>query len=100
MTTLPRSALVDWHSSWFQPNNATLIVAGDVTLAELMPALERSFGNWQRGDAAEQAAQRRQLAGPRQGAPDRQARRAADGDRRRAPRAAPAPRPTTSRWKR
>ena len=43
---LQRDALLAWHSAWFTPGNATLVVAGDVTLAELTAHLERSFGSW------------------------------------------------------
>ena len=51
VTTLQRAELLDWHRRWFTPSNATLVVAGDITLAALMPELERSFGSW-RGAAA------------------------------------------------
>jgi zinc protease len=40
-----------WHRAWFHPNNATLIVTGDVTLAALVPELERAFASWRRGQA-------------------------------------------------
>jgi zinc protease len=43
--------LRSWYRNWFHPNNATLIVAGDVTLATLLPELERVFAGWQRGQA-------------------------------------------------
>jgi zinc protease len=46
-----RQSLRDWHARWFTPANATLIVAGDVALEQLLPELERSFGSW-RGGAA------------------------------------------------
>ncbi|HEY0599425.1 pitrilysin family protein [Brevundimonas sp.] len=36
-----------WHSTWFRPDNATLVVVGDVSLAELTPKLERAFSRWQ-----------------------------------------------------
>ncbi|KRA15299.1 pitrilysin family protein [Lysobacter sp. Root604] len=51
IAALPRSALQAWHARWFVPGNATLIVAGDVTLDALKPELERAFGNWQGGAA-------------------------------------------------
>jgi len=41
--------LARFHSQNYVANNATLYVAGDVTLAQLMPKLERVFGDWQRG---------------------------------------------------
>ncbi|SFK32143.1 M16 family metallopeptidase [Lysobacter sp. cf310] len=51
ISALPRSALQAWHARWFVPGNATLIVAGDVTLDALKPELERAFGHWQGGAA-------------------------------------------------
>jgi predicted Zn-dependent peptidase len=41
--------LARFHAQSYVPNNATLFIAGDVTLAELLPKLERVFGDWQRG---------------------------------------------------
>lgn len=48
---LQRGTLLDWHRRWFVPSNATLVVAGDITLDALLPELERSFGGWQSGRA-------------------------------------------------
>ena len=45
-----RDDLVGFHRQWFKPNNATLVVAGDVSMAELVPQLERAFAGWERGD--------------------------------------------------
>ena len=47
---ITREDLVKFHEVWFRPNNATLVVAGDVTLAELTPKLEKLFDGWKRGD--------------------------------------------------
>ena len=41
-----RAELAAWHAAWFRPNNATLLVVGDTTLAQLTPLLERAFGAW------------------------------------------------------
>ena len=38
--------LAAWHRAWVRPNNAILVVVGDVKPAELMPELERRFGGW------------------------------------------------------
>jgi zinc protease len=46
--------LTGWHQKWFVPNNATLVVAGDTTLGELVPQLEEAFGSWTRGEAPDQ----------------------------------------------
>ncbi|MDX1740718.1 MAG: insulinase family protein, partial [Rhodothermales bacterium] len=43
---LSRSNLVDFHETWFRPNNATLVVAGDVSLAEIIPMLEDRLAEW------------------------------------------------------
>jgi zinc protease len=46
---LTREDLVRFHRTWFRPDNATLVVVGDVAMAELRPQLERLFGGWQAG---------------------------------------------------
>jgi zinc protease len=53
VAALTRDDLVKYHSTWFKPNNATLIVVGDTTLAEIRPKLESLFSRWQRGDVPE-----------------------------------------------
>jgi len=45
-----RNDLVAFHQTWFKPNNATLVVAGDVAMDELVTLLERQLGDWDRGD--------------------------------------------------
>lgn len=35
-----------WHRAWVRPDNAVLVVVGDVRSAELLPELERRFGGW------------------------------------------------------
>jgi len=42
--------LVRFHRAWFKPNHATLVIVGDVSLAEIQPTLTRLFSRWQRGD--------------------------------------------------
>ena len=39
-----------FHDTWFKPNRATLVVVGDITLAELQPKLEKLFAGWQPGE--------------------------------------------------
>jgi zinc protease len=43
---LTRDDMLRHHSSWFRPNNATLMVVGDTTLDEILPKLEAAFGSW------------------------------------------------------
>ncbi len=42
--------LKKFYDTWMKPNNATMIVVGDTTLAEIAPKLEKLFQNWKRGD--------------------------------------------------
>ena len=46
---ITRDDLVAYHQAWFKPNNATLLVVGDTTLAEITPLLEKAFGAWKPG---------------------------------------------------
>ena len=46
---LTRNDLAKFHQTWFKPGNATLIVVGDTTLAEIKPRLEKLFKGWQGG---------------------------------------------------
>ena len=50
---ITRDQLKDFHATWYRPNNATLIVVGDTTLAEIEPQLERVFKSWQSGPVPE-----------------------------------------------
>jgi zinc protease len=50
VAALERDDLVSYHSAWFKPNNATMIVVGDTTLAEIRPKLEALFARWRPGD--------------------------------------------------
>jgi zinc protease len=45
-----RADLVKYHQTWFKPNNATLLVVGDTTLADITPLLEKAFGGWKAGE--------------------------------------------------
>ena len=44
-----RADLAKFHETWFKPNNATLLIVGDTTLAELTPKLEKLFSGWKAG---------------------------------------------------
>ena len=46
IASLTREDLVAFHDSWIRPDNATLIVTGDVTMEGIVPLLERHFGDW------------------------------------------------------
>jgi len=42
-----------YHEIWFKPNNATLVIVGDTSLADIAPRLERLFKDWKPGDVPE-----------------------------------------------
>lgn len=50
VSKLTPADLAKWHNTWFKPNNATLLIVGDTTLAEITPKLERLFAGWKAGD--------------------------------------------------
>jgi zinc protease len=50
VSKLTREDMVKFHSTWFKPGNATLVVSGDTTMAEIRPKIERFFGSWKPGD--------------------------------------------------
>ncbi|MEK7795655.1 MAG: pitrilysin family protein [Candidatus Hydrogenedentota bacterium] len=54
--------LKKFHETWFKPNNATLIVVGDTTLAEMSALLETALGGWARGEVPAMAAGKVALA--------------------------------------
>jgi len=47
---ISRDDVVAFHDTWFRPNNATLIVVGDIDQDELTAKLEDLLGNWQPGE--------------------------------------------------
>jgi zinc protease len=51
LTTLTNGDLVDYHRTWYRPNNVTLIAYGDLTLKDLTKKIERVFGDWSKGEA-------------------------------------------------
>ncbi|MFZ1699274.1 MAG: pitrilysin family protein [Pyrinomonadaceae bacterium] len=49
VSKITRDDLIKFHSTWFKPNNATIIIVGDTTMAEIKPKLETLFANWKQG---------------------------------------------------
>ncbi|MGI8836007.1 MAG: M16 family metallopeptidase [Pyrinomonadaceae bacterium] len=47
-----REKLIEFHRAKFVPNNAVLVIAGDVEQDSLLPRIEELFGNWQPGKVA------------------------------------------------
>ena len=50
LRTLTPDALKQFHQTYYRPNNAILAVTGDITMKELMPKLEKAFGDWQKAE--------------------------------------------------
>jgi zinc protease len=50
VSKMTRDDLARFHDTWFKPNNATLLVVGDTTLAEIKPRLEKLLASWKPGD--------------------------------------------------
>ncbi|RMF54498.1 MAG: insulinase family protein [Calditrichaeota bacterium] len=48
--TITRDDLVKFHRTWFKPNNAKLLVVGDITQDELKKLLNKYFEDWKPGD--------------------------------------------------
>ena len=46
LNAISTADLKAFHAAQYRPSNARLIVAGDVTAATIVPALERAFGTW------------------------------------------------------
>jgi predicted Zn-dependent peptidase len=42
--------LARFHAAHYRPNNAILAVVGDVTMKDILPRLEREFGDWKSGE--------------------------------------------------
>ncbi len=49
--SLTRDDLVGYHRDWARPENATLVVVGDTTLAQIVPLLNKHLGDW-KGEGA------------------------------------------------
>jgi zinc protease len=50
VSQMTRGDLAKFHETWFKPNNATLLVVGDTTLAEIKPRLEKLLASWKSGN--------------------------------------------------
>jgi zinc protease len=52
---LTRDDVAAFHKAWFRPGSATLVVAGDVTVEDLLPLATSAFGAWEAGTAPAKA---------------------------------------------
>jgi zinc protease len=46
LRAITREDLVNFHRTWFRPNNAQLLIVGDTTLEAIVPKLEQRFADW------------------------------------------------------
>ena len=46
---LTREEVMGFYEDWIRPNNAKLVVVGDIEMEELMGKLESRFGDWKKG---------------------------------------------------
>jgi zinc protease len=58
VSKMTRGDLAKFHDTWFKPNNATLLVVGDTTLAEIKPKLEKLLASWKPGDVPQRTVPR------------------------------------------
>jgi predicted Zn-dependent peptidase len=47
---ITKTDIEGFYQTWIKPNNATLIVTGDIDMNTLKNKLESSFGKWKKGD--------------------------------------------------
>lgn len=47
---LKRDDLLKFYATWFKPNNATLLVTGDISKQELQKMLEKKLNKWKEGE--------------------------------------------------
>ena len=50
ITAITAKDLKQFYETYFHPNNATLIVVGDITADEILPVLEKALKNWKKQD--------------------------------------------------
>lgn len=47
--SITRDDVVQFWRNWYRPNNATLVIVGDITVAEAVSRATANFGGWARG---------------------------------------------------
>lgn len=64
IAALGRDDLLAYQKQWLRPEQATVIVVGDTTLAEIVPLLDRHFGDWKGTGVARAGVEIPQVARP------------------------------------
>jgi zinc protease len=47
---ISREDLMKFQQTWMKPNNGTLVIVGDTTMAEIQPKMEKLFASWKGGE--------------------------------------------------
>ncbi|MCB0629627.1 MAG: pitrilysin family protein [Saprospiraceae bacterium] len=47
--SMTREDMMKFHDTWIRPNNAKLMIVGDIEMSELLPMLEKRFSGWGKG---------------------------------------------------
>jgi zinc protease len=47
---ITRDNIVNFYNTYFRPNNAFIVVAGDVKPDQIVPKITQAFGEWQKGE--------------------------------------------------
>ncbi len=50
VAVISRADISAYHQRWLRPDNSTLLVVGDIDMAQLQPLIEARFGDWQASD--------------------------------------------------
>ena len=50
---LTRDDILKFYDSWMKPNNATIVITGDVEMSELKSKLQKALGKWKKGNVPE-----------------------------------------------
>jgi len=53
ISSLDVNDLKKFHTNWFKPNNACLVIVGDTTMEEILPKIDSLFKEWQPGKVPE-----------------------------------------------
>ncbi|MNU97376.1 Protease 3 precursor [compost metagenome] len=64
VTAISREDLLNYQKQWLRPEQATVIVVGDTTLAQIVPVLDKHFGDWKGEGAAPVKVDAPQVARP------------------------------------
>lgn len=50
VTRITREDILKFYTTWIKPNNATLVVVGDIEMKDLVSKIEKRFASWKSGD--------------------------------------------------